>query len=71
MPTQTVVRPVTPVIGAEITGVDLGNVDEDTFQTILAALTEHGVLFFHDQDISVESQKAFGARFGELVDLSH
>ena len=67
MPTQTVVRPVTPVIGAEITGVDLGNVDEDTFRTILDALTEHGVLFFRDQDISVESQKAFGARFGELV----
>ncbi len=61
------VRPVTPVIGAEIAGVDLGDLDEAGFRTIHEALMAHGVIFFRDQDISIETQKAFGARFGELV----
>ena len=61
------VRPVTPVIGAEIQGVDLGALDDEDFAAIRDALMAHCVLFFRDQDISVESQKALGARFGELA----
>lgn len=64
---QVSVGPVTPVIGAEIHGVDLDALDEAGFETIRQALMDHSVLFFRDQDMSVESQKALGARFGELV----
>ena len=61
------VRPVTPTIGAEISGVDLGRpLDDATFEAIHEALIEHQVIFFRDQEISVEAHKAFGARFGEL-----
>ncbi len=62
------VRPLTPTIGAEIAGADLRtSLDEASFTAIRDALMAHGVIFFRDQDISVERQKAFGARFGELV----
>ena len=61
------IRSVTPVIGAEVDGVDLAALDDDSFETIRDALMAHCVLFFRDQDISIESQKALGARFGELV----
>mgnify|MGYP001040971219 CR=1 FL=1 len=62
------ITPITPAIGAEISGVDLGApLDEATFTGIHNALTEHQVLFFRDQDISVEAHKALGVRFGELV----
>ncbi|WP_419940649.1 TauD/TfdA dioxygenase family protein [Candidatus Palauibacter sp.] len=61
------IRPVTPVIGAEVEGVDLGALDDAGFEAIRDALMAHGVLFFRNQDISIESQKALGARFGELV----
>ena len=61
------VTPVTPAIGAEISGVDLADLDETAFRAIREALMAHGVIFFRDQDISIESQKALGARFGELV----
>ena len=61
------VRPLTAAIGAELGNVDLDAVDDDTFRAIHDALMEHQVIFFRDQDISVEAQKAFGARFGELV----
>ncbi len=65
--TEIKIVPVTPVIGAEIRGVDLGHVSGEDFSIIRSALLKHGVLFFPDQEISVEDQKAFGARFGELV----
>ena len=61
------VNPVTPVIGAEIHGIDLGRITDADFRAIRDALIEHCVLFFHDQEISIRSQKEFGARFGELV----
>lgn len=59
---------VTPVIGAEIQGLDLNeSPDAATFRKLKDALTEYQVLFFRDQDISVEAQMELGARFGELV----
>jgi len=61
------VEPLSPVIGAEIGGVSLGDpVDDDTFQEIHDALMEHVVIFFRDQDITLDQQKDFGRRFGEL-----
>ncbi len=60
------IRAVTPTIGAEILGVDLEDLSDTQFEAIRAALTRHQVVFFRDQDISVEAHKAFGARFGTL-----
>jgi taurine dioxygenase len=61
------VRDLTPVIGAEIHGVDLGNLDDAIFSQVHEALLNHQVVFFRDQDISLDAQIAFGARFGELA----
>jgi taurine dioxygenase len=62
------VHRLTPVIGAEIDNVDLSQpLDEATFATIREALESYQVIFFRDQDISVERHKELGARFGELV----
>lgn len=65
---QTIaVRKATPNIGAEIHGVDLSQpLGNQQFQEIHDALMEHLVVFFRDQDITPEQQKAFGARFGKL-----
>ncbi|MEQ9641993.1 MAG: TauD/TfdA family dioxygenase [Alphaproteobacteria bacterium] len=59
-------RPLTPVIGAEIEGVDLGALDDAGFDAVHQALLDHQVLFFRDQDISIDQHKAFGRRFGAL-----
>ena len=54
-------------IGAEIRGLDLRQVlADDTFAALEAAFVRHEVLVFRDQDISLEQQMAFAARFGEL-----
>ena len=65
---QTIeVRKISPVIGAEIHGVDLaGELGNQQFQEIHDALMENLVIFFRDQTLSVEQHKAFGQRFGRL-----
>ena len=58
---------LTPHAGAEIRGVDLSQpLDERTFKEIHDALIDSGVIFFRDQHITPDQQKAFGRLFGEL-----
>lgn len=61
---------LTTHIGAELTGVDLGEAARDPalFAEIRAALLEHKVLFLRDQDISRADHVAFARLFGPLED---
>lgn len=62
------VDPVTPTIGAEISGVDLRRpIDAETAADIQQALHDWRVVFFRDQDISNDQLKAFGRAFGPLT----
>jgi len=61
------VRPLTPTIGAEIFGVDLGGeISNQQYDAIHDALMRHLVIFFRDQKMTPEQHKAFGRRFGKL-----
>jgi taurine dioxygenase len=61
------VEQLTPVIGAEIGGVDLGApLDRAVRDELYALLLRHKVLFFRDQDISRDQQLDFAGNFGEL-----
>jgi len=61
------VRPITGAIGAEIHGVDLSrDLDAATFDAIHAAILDHGVLFFREQDITPAQQMAFARRWGNV-----
>ena len=61
------VEPVSPVIGAEVSGVNLSTtLDDVTRDALEHALSEHLVLFFRDQDLTFEQHKTFGRRFGDL-----
>ncbi len=61
------VRPLTPTIGAEIFGVDLGGeISNQQHDAIHEALMRHVVIFFRDQKMTPEQHKAFGRRFGKL-----
>jgi len=65
--TRVDLAPTSGLIGAEVRGVDLsGNLDSATVAEIRRAFLEHHVLFFRDQDLTPETLKAFGRRFGEL-----
>ncbi|MDZ3831710.1 MAG: TauD/TfdA family dioxygenase [Sphingopyxis sp.] len=61
------VAPLTPSIGAEISGIDLGQPQDDAvIAEVRAALLAHKVIFFRDQFISAEQHIAFARRFGSL-----
>ena len=61
------VRKLTPTIGAEIFGVDLGKpLGNQQFQEVHDALMENLVIFFRDQELTHDQHKDFGRRFGEL-----
>lgn len=60
------ILPINGFIGAEVRGVHLGRLDDALFRTLREALVRYEVLVFRDQDIRLEDQMAFGARFGKL-----
>ena len=64
------VDPLTRHIGAELSGVNLGDAarDDALFQDIRALLLKHKVLFLRDQDITRAEHVAFARKFGELED---
>ncbi|KAI5935394.1 Coiled-coil and C2 domain-containing protein 2A [Manis javanica] len=61
--TDRQIRQITPAIGAEISGVHLGDAARDAalFADIRAALLTHRVLFFRDQDITRAEHVAFAS----------
>jgi alpha-ketoglutarate-dependent taurine dioxygenase len=61
------VTPLSPALGAEISGVDLKKpLSPGEVVAIQQAWNEHLVLVFRDQDISQDDQLRFAAYFGEL-----
>ena len=55
-------------IGVEIRGIDLGQPLTDTQQTQLRQMyAEHGLLFFHDQQLTPERHVEVAGVFGDIV----
>ncbi len=61
------VEPASGALGAEVSGVNLAALEDETFEEIHRAWLEHQVLFFRDQRITPADQTAFAERFGELA----
>ncbi|WP_022720322.1 TauD/TfdA family dioxygenase [Rhodopseudomonas sp. B29] len=62
------VKRLTPTIGAEIGGVDLGrDLSDEQFAEIHRALDENLAIVFRDQDITREDHKRFARRFGNAL----
>jgi taurine dioxygenase len=61
------VEPVSGALGAEVRGVDLAkDLSAEVVADLNRALMDHLVIFFRDQVMTPEQQKAFARRFGEL-----
>ncbi|HET6211038.1 MAG TPA: TauD/TfdA family dioxygenase, partial [Jatrophihabitans sp.] len=61
------VSPLTPVIGAEIGGVDLSQeLPDEQLAELKRAFLAHHVLVFRDQRLTKEDHKRFARHFGEL-----
>jgi taurine dioxygenase len=62
------VEPLAGALGAEIAGVDLARVSDDTVCEIRRAWLEHLVVFFRDQSLAPDEFLAFARRLGEPVE---
>ncbi|MFJ5307014.1 TauD/TfdA dioxygenase family protein [Streptomyces sp. NPDC088350] len=61
------VAPITPPLGAEVTGLDLSReLTPQQEKELKHAFQTHHVLVFRDQDITPEEHKRFAGVFGEL-----
>ncbi|MFS2123803.1 taurine dioxygenase [Pseudomonas sp. Pseusp97] len=61
------IEPISPALGAIVSGVRLADPLDDAAQRqIEQALLDHHVLFFRDQPLTPSQQAKFAARFGDL-----
>jgi alpha-ketoglutarate-dependent taurine dioxygenase len=67
--TKLEIKPLSPLIGAEIHGLNIaGPLAEDVVATVRAALNEHHVIFFRDQELTPAQQTAFAGQFGTVTE---
>ena len=67
--TELDIRPLSPIIGAEIHGLDLSRpLSEQVVADVRAALNTHHVIFFRDQDLSPTQQADFARQFGTVTE---
>jgi alpha-ketoglutarate-dependent 2,4-dichlorophenoxyacetate dioxygenase len=59
-------RPLHPLIGVEVRGVDVRRLDAAAFDEIRSCFERHSLLLLRDQELSDEEQVAFARRFGPL-----
>jgi taurine dioxygenase len=61
------IKPLTPVIGAEITGINAADLTEAEFIALFDAFVKHSVVFLKDQTaLTEEAHSAFAKRFGPI-----
>lgn len=61
------IRPIGPRTGAEITGVDVKRLDDESFAPIYQAWLQYGVIVVRDQELEIEDFLAYSRRFGFVV----
>jgi taurine dioxygenase len=67
--TELDVRPLSPIIGAEIHGLDLSRpLSEQAVADVRAALNTHHVIFFRDQSLTPDQQADFARQFGTVTE---
>lgn len=63
---EMVVTPLSDAMGAEVTGIDAGNLDDADFERLRDALHEHIMLAVRGQALDPATQTDFAKRFGEI-----
>ena len=61
------ITPLSPAMGARVTGIDLHDASADLIGSLRAALLEHHLLVVAGQDLRREELQTFGCGWGELL----
>ncbi len=60
------VQPIDATFGAVVTGLELADLDEPTFEALYQTWLEYALLVFPDQHLTNDEQVVFAKRFGSL-----
>ena len=60
------IQQLSPSVGAEIHGIDINSMDDDTLADVKRAFAEYGVIFFRDQELTEDQHIAVAERFGTI-----
>ena len=63
--------PLTPTLGAEISGVDIRRLDDVGIDTLRRTWQQYKVIFLREQDIDLDELQQFSRHFGELMQLPY
>jgi taurine dioxygenase len=63
--------PLTPTLGAEISGVDVRRLDDVGIDTLRRTWQQYKVIFLREQDIDLDELQQFSRHFGELMQLPY
>jgi len=64
---QIIIEPVTPCLGAEVKNFKISQpMNQTRYGQVFDALMAHQVLFFRDQEMTLDQHKDFARQFGEL-----
>ena len=66
IPNRLDVRPSGSGISACVDGIDLARLDQPTADRLKIALGDYGVLFFRNQDLTIDQHLAVAERFGSI-----
>ena len=67
MSDEIIISRLSQTLGAEISGMDVNNVDDKEFDLIKEAYTRHHMLCFREQTLTPRSLVAFSERFGQVL----
>ena len=60
-------HPLSPALGAEISGIDIARgIDDLQFSELRQAFIDYGVIFLRDQDITPDQHISFAERWGQI-----
>ncbi|MDG2114849.1 MAG: TauD/TfdA family dioxygenase [Actinomycetota bacterium] len=60
------IAPVSPILGAEITGVQVSKLTNGEFESVREVFLDRSVVFFRDQELSPEQHIEFAQRWGDI-----
>jgi taurine dioxygenase len=65
------VLPLTPTLGAEISGIDVRHLKPGDFEALNQTWLEYKIIFLRDQRLELDDLLRFSERFGELMRLPY
>jgi taurine dioxygenase len=65
------IRPLTPTLGAELSGIEIKNINPSQLEQLHLAWQQYKVIFIRDQQVELKQLLKFSSHFGKLMQLPY